>query len=99
MNPYVNSSYWASFITPLDFLLLPFYLALVYFIAFRVVNRRYPKGDPMNPATQAEREEKFRMLMNSTFSPEHTEKTLAVCKGLEHVANVGEFVKLFVKEA
>ena len=59
----------------------------------------YPKGDPMNPASQAERDDKFRMLMNSTFTPEHTEKTLSVCKDLENITDIGAFVKLFVKEA
>lgn len=57
----------------------------------------YPKGDPMHPATQQEREDKFRMLMRYTFSEEHTEKTLRMCKHLEEVTNIGEFVNQFVK--
>lgn len=56
----------------------------------------YPKGDPMHPATQEEREDKFRMLMQSTFSAEHTEKALAVCGDLEHVADVRGFAREFV---
>ncbi len=47
MNPYINSSYWTEFITSLDFVLLPFYLALVYFFAFRFANKHYRKNDPM----------------------------------------------------
>lgn len=46
MNPAINGSYWEHFITPFDFALLPFYLFLVYFFAFRICNRYYPRKHP-----------------------------------------------------
>ena len=58
----------------------------------------YPKGDPKHPATQQEREDKFRMLMRTAFSETHTEDALAVCKNLENVSDVREFVKYFVRK-
>lgn len=58
----------------------------------------YPKGDPMHPATQQERDDKFRMLMKSTFSDEHAEKALDICKNLENVTDIHEFAQLFVKK-
>lgn len=44
MNPSINGSSWASFITSFDYVLLPFYLGLVYFVAFRICNKKYPAG-------------------------------------------------------
>ena len=58
----------------------------------------YPKGDPMHPATQEEREDKFRMLMGYTFTQEHTEMALRVCKDLESVTDIDGFAQLFVKK-
>lgn len=37
---------WQQFITFLDFLLLPFYLVAIFFIAYQVRNVRYPVGHP-----------------------------------------------------
>lgn len=59
----------------------------------------YPKGDPMHPATQEERDGKFRMLMKTSFDDAHVENALAMCRDLENVSDISEFVKLFVKEA
>jgi hypothetical protein len=42
----LDSSYWSSFLTVFDYVLLPFYLAIVYFIAYKVRDSRYGPGHP-----------------------------------------------------
>lgn len=37
---------WQQFITFLDFLLLPFYLIAIFFVAYQIRERRYPVGHP-----------------------------------------------------
>lgn len=46
MNNSIDGSYWAHFITPFDYVLLPIYLGIVYFIAFRFCNKHYKPGHP-----------------------------------------------------
>src|SRR5215471_16156597 len=46
MNPQINGYLWSHFLTPFDFALLPFYIALVYFFALRTCNRKYPPRHP-----------------------------------------------------
>src|SRR4051812_32138892 len=43
MNPEIDGRLWAHFITPFDFVLLPFYLLVIYFFMYRFCNRYYPK--------------------------------------------------------
>lgn len=43
MNQEIGGHLWQHFITPFDFVLLPFYLLVVYYIAFRYCNKFYPK--------------------------------------------------------
>lgn len=43
MNQNISSNLWAQVITPFDYVLLPFFLLVIYFIAFRVCNKKYPK--------------------------------------------------------
>lgn len=38
-----------QFITLTDYLLLPFYLVIIYLIAYRFRNRKYPEGHPWRP--------------------------------------------------
>lgn len=40
---------WQTFITFLDYLLLPIYLGVIYFIAYNFRNRKYPVGHPWRP--------------------------------------------------
>src|SRR4051812_43770362 len=42
-NPEISGQLWSHFITAFDFVLLPFYLLIVYYIALRVCNRLYPQ--------------------------------------------------------
>lgn len=44
MNQEISSSLWAHFITAFDYVLLPFFLLIVYYIAYRVCNKKYPKS-------------------------------------------------------
>lgn len=37
---------WQQFITFIDYLLLPFYMAAIFFIAYQIRERRYPVGHP-----------------------------------------------------
>jgi len=37
---------WKQFITFLDYLLLPFYLVAIFFVAYQIRERRYPLGHP-----------------------------------------------------
>jgi hypothetical protein len=46
MNPEITGELWKHFITPFDFALLPFYIAIVYFFALRNCNRKYPPRHP-----------------------------------------------------
>jgi len=46
MNPEISGELWEHFITPFDFALLPFYIAIVYFFALRICNRKYPPRHP-----------------------------------------------------
>src|SRR5688572_13661903 len=43
MNHEIGGHLWQTFITGLDFVLLPFYLLIVYSIAFAYRNKKYPK--------------------------------------------------------
>jgi hypothetical protein len=43
MNQEIGGYLWQHFITPFDFVLLPFYLLIVYAIAFRYCNKLYPQ--------------------------------------------------------
>ena len=46
MNPYIASRHWADFITIMDYVLLPFFLMVVYAIAYRFRNKHYPHRHP-----------------------------------------------------
>src|SRR6266446_3358262 len=46
MNSAINGALWQHFITPLDYVLLPFYIALVYIFAMRICNRYYSARHP-----------------------------------------------------
>lgn len=43
MNPEIGGYVWETFITAFDYILLPFYLIIIYSIAFRHCNKKYPK--------------------------------------------------------
>jgi 2-methylcitrate dehydratase PrpD len=53
----------------------------------------YPKGDPQNPVSYAESEEKFRSLASTLYSTADTNQLLAILKNLETVKNAGEMFK------
>lgn len=42
----IKSDDWLQFINFLDYLLLPFYLVAIYFVASQIRDRRYPPGHP-----------------------------------------------------
>ncbi|WP_337995423.1 MmgE/PrpD family protein [Oleispirillum naphthae] len=48
----------------------------------------YPKGDPQNPLSYAETEEKFRGVATPVLGGERTARLLAVCAGLERVPDI-----------
>lgn len=48
----------------------------------------YPKGDPQNPVSYAETEDKFRALAGGVYSPATVEALLKTVAGLEDAANV-----------
>lgn len=58
----------------------------------------YPKGDPQNPVSYAETEDKFRSLSGGIYSTVAIEQTLAVLKDLETVKNAGEMFKFLTIE-
>lgn len=43
MNQGISASLWAHFITAFDYVLLPFFLLILYYIAFRICNKNYRK--------------------------------------------------------
>lgn len=52
----------------------------------------YPKGDPENPVSFEEVEEKFRFLASFTISEEKIEKVIEIVSSLEKLENVKELV-------
>ncbi|MDR7865913.1 MAG: MmgE/PrpD family protein [Sporomusaceae bacterium] len=48
----------------------------------------YPKGDPQNPVSYAETEDKFRSLADGVLAPEAGDALLKTVAGLESIANV-----------
>ncbi len=50
----------------------------------------YPKGDPQNPVSDNESEEKFRVLVGSVYHVETIEKLLDFVKNLEKVDDLSE---------
>ncbi len=46
MNTYIGGRFWTDFITPLDYILLPMYLMIVYAFAYNIRNKLYPRQHP-----------------------------------------------------
>ncbi len=55
----------------------------------------YPKGDPRNPLTNREVEEKFEALAGPVLSRENRSKAIEAIWNLEKVTSVSELMKLF----
>ncbi|MDE2638485.1 MAG: MmgE/PrpD family protein [Chloroflexota bacterium] len=58
----------------------------------------YAKGEPENMLTDAEFEEKFRYLVGDMLPPDQIASILERCGQLEHLADVGELVRLTVPQ-
>ncbi|MCX8191929.1 MAG: MmgE/PrpD family protein, partial [Nitrososphaerales archaeon] len=57
-----------------------------------------PKGDPDNPLTDKELEDKFRTLVQGRLSEDRTEEAIKVIYRLDRVANIKELIDLFTIE-
>jgi 2-methylcitrate dehydratase len=55
----------------------------------------FPRGHAGNPMTDAEVEQKFRLLVEPRYGKDKASRMLSVCWGFEKVGNAGEVVELF----
>lgn len=58
------------------------------------VKRDFPKGEPENPLTSKELEEKFRKWATTAIDCKRAEKVLSSIKNLENVSSINELVEL-----
>lgn len=54
----------------------------------------YPKGDPENPVSWEEAEEKFRFMAGHEMSEDKVQKVIDFCKDLENKENMNELIEL-----
>ena len=54
----------------------------------------YPKGDPENPVSWEEAEEKFRFMAGHEMSEDKVQKVIDFCKDLENKENMDELIAL-----
>lgn len=56
-----------------------------------------PKGEPENPLTQKELEEKFMILTENTLKRDDIEKALNMINSIEELRDIRGLLKLFAK--